>query len=317
MKPTSLMVLLSLSLAALGRAEPLAKQDVAADAKWLVHCDLAGFRATKIGDFFGREVLDKKLAKPTTDLREQLGFEFDWRKIDSLTAYGADYQPQGAGQGVLLIRTTMDVRKALEGVMDRFAQGGNPDGGPVRRVQTDPVPLYAINNEVFIATPPGKPVLVSKSRADLDHAREVLLGQAPSLNGSPGLAAGDAPSNTFFLVASAQGFNENAPLPPRARILKMAESLRLGLGENGEELWLTVALKTKTLEVSQQIQQVVQGIIALVALGQIDNPDVRELAEATKVTGNDRLVTLEIRYPIDRAEAKLTAKERPQARARR
>jgi hypothetical protein len=300
----------AISAATLVWAGPLEKENVSADAKWLLHWDVEGFRKTEVGDYFGREVLDKKLAKGREDLKTHVGFDFDWRKVRSLTAYGTSYDPHPEGKGVLVVQSDMDVEKGFEGAITKLAEMGVGDGGPVRRIEPGPRALYGINDDVFFATQPGKPVLISKSREELRRAREVLEGKRDTFKTSHTLAGFPSLPEHFFLLAGAEGFNELAPIAPKAQVLKLAEGLRLTLGEAKNQLALNLSLKAKTEEVTQQIQQVVQGLIALVALGQVENPDLQQLVQSAKVSTHEKLVTVDLRYPVDKAIAKIAEGER-------
>jgi hypothetical protein len=304
MKHITAAVAVGASLAALAAwAGPLQKHHVAAEAKWVLHLDVDAFKATQLGAYIGGE-LDQKLAKPKADLKAQLDFDFDWRRITALTAYGTGFRPDEQGKGILLVYTDMDLQKALEAVIDK-QQGGNAEAGPVKRLEPGPLPLYLINDDLYVAPQPGRPVLVSKFHQEILKARPVFAGQAPTLAASD--AFGDllsAPGALFFLAA-AQGFNEVPQMPPKARVLKQAEGLRLIISETAGQLGLNALLKTKTPEVSQQVQQVLQGLIALGTLSQPDNQDLQQLIQATKVAAGDKSVTVNVQLPADKVIAGL------------
>jgi len=303
---TNLLALgLSLITAAGLNAGPLAREQVDGASKWLLHLDLENLRATKIGEFLGKQVLDKKLSKPAADLKSQFGFDLDWRRISSITAYGTDFQGPNEPRGVLLIQTDLEVRKALDGLIEKLAAAGAGDQCPVKKLQGDPQATYAIHSQVFFGFEAGKPIIVSKSREFLDHARAVLSGERPSLKTSQSFSSFPAFTNGFFFLAAAQGFSEATQLPPQAKVLQMAEALRLALGESGDNLALNLMLKAKDPEVSQKIQQVLQGVTALVALGQVENQDLQELVKSIQVGASENMVSLKIQYPIASAIQKI------------
>jgi len=307
MKRITTVVAIGASLAAVAAwAGPLQKHHVAAEAKWVLHLDVDAFKAGQLGAYVGGE-LDQKLAKPKADLKAQLDFDFDWRRITALTAYGTGFRPDEQGKGVLLVYTDMDVQKALEAFIEKL-QGGNADAGPVKRLEPGPLPLYLIKDDLYIAPQPGRPVLVSKFHQEILKARPLFAGQAPTLAAND--AFGDLLSapGAFFFVAAAQGFNELPHIPPKAQVLKQAEGLRLILSENAGQVGLNALLKTKTAEVSQQVQQVLQGLLALGALSQPDNQDLQQLIQATKVTAGDKSVTVNVQLPADKVLAAIRQK---------
>ena len=64
MKRIALILPLFLSLLNPALAGSIPKEEVSADAKWLLHLEAAQFRATKVGGFVTTEVLEKQLSQP-------------------------------------------------------------------------------------------------------------------------------------------------------------------------------------------------------------------------------------------------------------
>lgn len=299
-------------------AGPLQRPQVSAEAKWLLHLDVENLLRSKVGGYIGKELVDPKLAEGTNNLKQQLDIDFNWRCVQGVTLYGWDFKPPGkdnGGHGVLLIKADMDVGKALESVTTKLsiAMGEN---APLAKTQDAPFPVFTIKKEVLVAVPAGKPVVIARFKEDLDRAMAVLDGKSPSLEGKKELEVSQALTPGFFFFGAAEGFNELAPIPPQAKVLKMAESVQLTAGERDEALRVSLGLTAKTAEVSQQIQQVVQGIVAVVALGQSDNAELQTLAQGIKVNCKERQVAVEVQYPVSKAldhlakEAKKEKKEK-------
>jgi hypothetical protein len=271
--------------------------------------------ATQLGAALAPEI-DKGMTKPKADLKEYIDFDLDWRKIGALTAYGFDYRNDPKGKGVLLVTTTLDVQKGLEAAIAKFQQGA-ADTGPIKRLEGGPLPLYFVHNEVYVAIQPGRPVIAGKVKEDVLKARQVLSGSVPALAGTSAFNEYPAVPGTFFFLGVAQGLGEDVPVPPQAQVLKMADGLRAVLSETGGQVMLNAALKTKTAETSQKILQVLQGIIALGALSQTQNPDLQELVQGARVTSTEKLVCVEVKFPAARiiqklAEQREKRKERAQ-----
>src|SRR5262245_18210113 len=83
-----------------GIAGPLAGEQVAADAKWVLHFEAERFRTTLIGRYYVENLLEKHAAEG----RAKHSFVFGplLRSLRSATAYGADYD-KGAKTSVLLL----------------------------------------------------------------------------------------------------------------------------------------------------------------------------------------------------------------------
>src|SRR5437879_402897 len=115
MKNVAHILSLILPLAVTCAASPLQKKQVAADAKWLVHLDVDKLRSTKVGDYLINQVLEPKLGS----LTRQFDFDLDWKKVGSLTAYGTELQSKSDFDGVLLIKTELDLQKPLDAAIEK------------------------------------------------------------------------------------------------------------------------------------------------------------------------------------------------------
>lgn len=313
MRTTLLTLTTALLWAGTAWAGPLTRPDVAGTAKWVLHLDTERLRPTRVGEAIAQQV-DAKMAKPTADLKFFLGLEFDWRRITALTAYGTSFKAQSGDKGVLLVYSDMDVETALETTVAKLASTGQADSGPVRRLEAAPNALYRINDELYVACRVGRPTILSKSRKLIDEARATLAGSTPSLRESQALAGFPAPETPMFALATAEGFNEQVPIPPLSKTLQNAEALRLMLGEKGDDLCLNLALEAKSVETATQIQQVLQGLVALAALNEVQNQDLQILAQSLKVSAKDKLVNAEVRYPVAKALDKIAEQTRKEAK---
>lgn len=287
-------------------AGPLRKDNVSADAKWVLHLDVENLLATQLGGFFAKEFVDKRLAKPVRDIEQQFGIVFDWREIKSVTAYGTDFKKAVQGSGVLLIEG-FDFAGGLDAVIEKLsAQGaGNV---PLEKLQGEPFPIYAAKGEIYGAPVGDRLFLISKSKEQLERARDVAAGKAANLskgNSFPALA--DAPKG-FLLAAVADGFQSAAKLPPPAQGLKNAESGQVVAGEKADKVFVNLALNAKTIESASQMQQVLQGLLALATLSQEQNKDLATLVQGLKVSGAEKTVSVNLELPAETVIAKVNEK---------
>jgi hypothetical protein len=292
-------------LAGLAAAGPLQTRHVSADAKWVVHLDVEKLLTTQLGSYVARTFVDKKFAKATRDL-EQWGIDFDWRDIESITAYGTDFASGADQRGVLLLKGSFDVPGALDVVIERLASAGNTD---LERIQSEPYPIYAAKGGLFGA-PSGKDLfLVSKSRSVLEQARRVAGGGAASLTEARSFPAIDKSDDGFLLAAVADGFQSAAKLPPQVNGLKNAESGQVVAGEKADKVFVNLALNTRDAESATQMQQVFQGLLALAALTQEQNKELAALVQGARVGGTERMVTVNVELPSETVIAKVGEKK--------
>jgi hypothetical protein len=309
-----------LGLTALLQAAPLQKEVVSAQAKWLLHLDLDNLRETQFGKHLYADVLLKEFSKPLSDLNEKLNLSLDFNKLASLTAYGTDYSVKPEASGVLVIKTGMNVEEILNTllVQQTNLSPQNLGDNHLKRVQTEAFDLYSIENEVFLA-PQQSTLIVAKSRSHLEKALQVIKGKAGNMKSSKAFADFPAAPDTFFFLGVAEGFSpgtkpEDAPgdtnepmnelskqlstLAPQAKILQMADGGRVVLGEKADNVFLNVALKAKTVENATQIQQVLQGVSALLALSKANDPNF--FLPPLNITAEARTVSINVSYPVNK-----------------
>lgn len=294
MKPCLSLLALGLAFTIHGAAAALPKNQIAADAKWLLHLDLQNLRRTQVGEFLEKNVLEKAAG----DLKSKIGIDVAAliQKISHVTAYGTDFEKHPEANGVLLVQMDAEAQKILEGFL--AAQLLADSTGTVTKEQQGAAALYSVHNEMFFSIEPSHLAIVGKSAQQIEKARSVLGGKAPSLRGSDAFSDYPPAPDAFFFLAVAEGFNQDHVVPRQAQVLKMTDGGRVVLGERTEKLFLDVALKAKTSEVSEQIQQVLEGIRAMVSLGQADNQDLQDLVRSIKVSTKNKIVTVSAEFPV-------------------
>lgn len=297
-----LMVVLALAATAMGGS--LKNEQVAADAKWVLYLDFDGFRSTRVGDYFIKEILGKKLSKAQDDLKRHLNFDLDLSKISSVTVYGTDYQSPKSN-AVLLIQSSLNVQGALDAAMLLMANAGTNQSEAIKQIEQDGITVYSIHDAVCLSIQPGNLVVVGQTPEATQKAVAVLLRKSASLTSSKTFTDFPDMRKAFFFLGMAEGFSSDAALPPQAKVLQMADGGCLVLGERADQLFLNLALKAKTAEVVTQMQQVIQGLVALATLSQPDNKDLMELTQSVKVSAADKVVSVSAEYPVDKAIQKL------------
>jgi len=303
MKHFARILAASVSLAAAAFAGPLQKQEVAADAKWLLHLDVDQLRSTPEGDSLVTEIANRVLDEPRAVLKREADLDLDFTKGSSITAYG-DY----GSNHVLLVKTQLDIEKLVDAALVQMAKARNLPSWPVDKSVRDGVLTYTFPDGVSIWIRPGKSFLFSKSASAIAKANEVLEGRAANLTSSAAFSDFPDGQKAFFFFGAAEGFNGYTDLNtgavtnnPKAKILKLAESGRVVMGQAAEQVFVNCSLKAKTSEVVTQMQQVIQGMIALASLTASDNDDIQVLTDSAKVSATGNIVSLNLNFPADKA----------------
>jgi len=293
-------------------AGPLAREHVAADAKWLVHLDLDVFRGTQLGEQAIHQFLDPQITKVTQVLKEQFDIDFDWKQVHGVTVYGLDFKKPEKMDGVVLIQTELDVAQALETVLDRLT-AQDPNAAPFQRLQQQPFPMYALKNgkEGVVGAPVAKGLFaLARKREAIEQARRVCTGQADSLTAAKRTAPPVTQSAGFLTVSVMDAALAGAGLPQQMRVLKDAQGAQVVAGEKADKIFLSAALEAKDNAVATQIQQALQGVVALAMLADLPDKDLKLVAESVKVSGRDNTVTIDLQVPVDLVTQKMVRKEK-------
>src|ERR1041385_181173 len=109
-------------------AAPLQKQEISADAKWVLHLDVDKLRSTPEGESLIREFTDPPLAKQRTTLKNEANFDLELTKARSITAYG-DFTESN---NVILLKSDLDMEKLVDGLLVQMGKVKNLPSWPVR-----------------------------------------------------------------------------------------------------------------------------------------------------------------------------------------
>jgi hypothetical protein len=280
----------------------LPEREIAAGAKWVLHLDMVQLGKGKVGRYLLDEVLQPQALKLQATLRRELGFEFDLSKIESISAYGVGYELPNNPDGLLLIRTSMDVEQGLETAAKR-----DHPGLRVAKVESGKA-LYAVNDLAYVGIAPRGRVLVGKSREAIEQGQDVLAGRTPSLAKSASMPGYPETPFAFFFMAVAEGFGDQTMLPPNAAVLKQANGARIVLGETEGKIRVSLDIRAQSEQAARQIQQVAQGFIALATLNADADNELRQLAAGASVQATGGVVTLGVQLPVDRVIRKIEEK---------
>jgi hypothetical protein len=274
---------------------------VASDAQWVVHIDLNTLRDSVLGREIVAEINQMSAQAP------QNGLKVDVPKllatVGTLTAYGSNFtnNPELI-DGTLVIQGTEDLRKIAEGYVAQ-ATVSTPD--QFTEIKDLPFEAYALKNGPIIAFPKEPIILASRSKAQLLKAHELFLGHGASLasagRSSPLTSLVSGGSDAFLVAASQvpseKFFPEGAP---QARILQMATSASVSLGEKAANGFARLRLVAASDEMADKLTKIVQGLTAMASLAETDDKQLGEFLKSVRVDRNDRSINISLSYPSDR-----------------
>lgn len=299
MKSFTLTLAAAAAILSSSQADVLKQNFVPSNTRWLLHLDADAFRKTRLGAVVAAEKVNAKIKEAEDATKLDLSFAAE--KISSVTLCGPKVGEEQ--EGILILETTADIRSDLEKLIGFKEMNGGKEP-QISRLSVNGNELYTIGEDLNAMEAAKGVWVVGKNKAVVQSAREVVMGKGSALKDDSFLSY-PAVTNTFFFLAVADAGSAGDKLPAQAKILQKAEGGRVVIGESGEKILLNVALKAKDAETITQIQQVVQGLIAIVSLTQPDNKDLTTLMGSAAVQSTSNTVSVSLSFPVDRAMKKV------------
>lgn len=315
---------------------------VPAEARWVVYADMNALRASVIG----KELIALAEKNKVDTGAGKVGI--DWQKllatIGSATAYGTNLSNEAKDiDGALVIEGTADLRKIAESILiqmnladpkmvgelsdlpfpayvikesnTKVAKSDPPGtGGATAKATPAPAPL-----EVIVAFPPEPIIIVSKSKAQVLKARDVFRGASPSVASvatAPLRKFVDASKGAYLFTASTVPAGTLFPEDgPQGRILKMANSGSLALGERGENVFAHSELVASSSQMGEKLMKILQGLTAMLSLAETNDKQLAEFLDSAVVNRKGDTVTLDLAYSSARlAQMTKQLQQAPQPR---
>jgi hypothetical protein len=292
-----------MTLTPLALAAALDTKIVSADALWVMHIDLNAVRGSTIGEeLMAQAAIFQAQAMKEANLPVQIDVPKLLTTIGSITAYGTNFsQDPNLVDGALIFQGTADLRKIAEGFA---AQATVTAPKQFTQLKDLPFEAYSIDGQLIVAFPPEPILLIGKSKTQLLAAQKIFRGEGASLaqaKTSPlnGLIRSQAGAFVLAasLVPSGDFFPDDAP---QARILQMAKSASVGLGEQNKQTFAHVQLFASSEDSADKLMKILQGIAAMVSLAESSDQYLAEFLRSVAVTREKNIVTLHLAYASER-----------------
>jgi hypothetical protein len=289
-KMTVMLFSAVLILSSSGWAAPLNRTQVPAEAKWLIHVDFDAFGGSEMWGLVrqGMSETDQKKIESFTTL---LGSD-PTKDLYGATLYGTDAKEENA---VILIYGRFNQEKllallALNEAYDESEYNGQKLYHWVdEKDNKQKVGMFATDSLIVI----------SQSEQAVQATVDLLAGQGSSLasqEDAPLAPLLEAPEDAF-LVMAADGLAELHENKSHAEILQNSKTIVVVVGEDNGKMYLDVDLTAETNETAMQMEQVLYGIKAFVALKHAKQPEIMSLLQAATLERNDNHLFLTVQYP--------------------
>ncbi|OGV69506.1 MAG: hypothetical protein A2283_09545 [Lentisphaerae bacterium RIFOXYA12_FULL_48_11] len=281
---------------------PVNKSEISSTAKWAIHLDAEKFLASKIGRMFIDESANADLKKGLDVLRATIHFD-PLKDVKSVTLYGDSYKKDG-GVAVLKVRPNAEAANAVEKIIilskthEQISFGSRVIHKWIDEKKQKPSVLCFYSPEVTVA---GGDVNQVKVAIDL------LDGKKDGGKDNTGVMMPDADG---FIVACARK-DEGKEGPANATVLKNAEWLTVFVRNTGENVDIEAKLGANSEENAKQIEQMVRGIAAFLALSAEQNEAAADIGKALSVNIDKCTVGVNFTYGAEQLYKLIKSHKRP------
>ena len=277
---------------------------VADDSHWVVYADFDALRGSVMGKELIAQIQKEQLE--ATHGKFAVNFQKVLETVRTATAYGTNISSNPKSiDGVLVVQGSPELRKIVEGFLVAQTMNGP---GHVSELKDLPFPAYSISHgdkktpfsEVIVGFPSEPIVLVSKSIPQLLKALEVFRGAKPSLAQATASPLhdliGDAKDSYLFAAGIVPTDSRFARESAANRIVQLADSGSLAIGESGEQTFAHLRLHARSDDTADKMTKILQGMTAMASLAESSDKQLTEFLNSAAVTRNNDTVALNLSY---------------------
>ena len=188
-------------------------------------------------------------------------------------------------------------------MLDQYAKEHADD---FEEIEVDGVKMYSIDDgEHFVLVHKGRSgrrtVIITGATDRLIHAVNVIEGDARSLDDVDSSALNGSPRKGAFCYAQAAGLpwlTDNGD--PASKVVKLAKQITLEVGEYQEEAFATLALKTSNEDDANNINAILNGMIALgrmlASQKDSDIAELNQLLDAVKISSKGNGIKISVSF---------------------
>lgn len=295
MRCTVLVASAGLMIGAAAVAKPFNRNWAPTAAPWLVHVDVEAAMKSEIGKL-GFEGPEPILAEVQNDIMEDLGFDL-FAEVRSVTIYGLTVEQENP---VVIISTT----PAAEAKMNELVAQMNLTGVEERGRMIYAMDAHGPEEAHVGAILPGadaneRIMVIARDNPALHAAIDIVEGKGrleANLDQSP-LSRGPATGSIVFVSASE--IDRGLDIQPVSLVLQKAEGMRFDLGETSGQMYMEMDLRTIGEQEAVQMQQMIQGGLAMAQFAASKEPafaEIAALAASMNLTADGRDVALRFRH---------------------
>lgn len=273
-------------MATMSHGSALQAERVAASARWLVHVDVEALASSHLGTALMAQIPAEHTAR-LDEFKTKFGMD-PLKDISAVTLYGESTVHEKA---IVLIRGKFNAEKLAALIKAHPPTEQISFGGlTINKWPHDGKDGYSClyGNDT---------VVMGGDLEQVKAALNVIGGSQPHMVGSSVLGKLIPSTAGVFFFASADGLDAMQGMRPNAAILKNSKNACLVVREQGDELQAQMKLTADGAEATEQIANVIRGMIAFGMLSQEQNPIMAKMAQAAKLSVENDQVSLTLAFP--------------------
>jgi hypothetical protein len=276
-------------------AGELAANEVPAQANWVVHLNHEAFLGSRIGELIQGELKAQGADKQLESFATIFGFH-PLNDVRDVTLYGLGQDQEKA---VVLVDGRFDTDKLLAVVQMNPQHKEIPHHGVTihRWLQEDDKKegKEATSRMMYGAIHEGRLVAMSAGLDAVKSAVDTL--KSPTAGAAAGLSERTSARDGAFFQVVGTGVGAMVGDEPKAALLRETEALTLTAGDNGGNVFIELALEGASMEVTENMTKMLEGMIALAKLAAQEQPKLAALAEQVRISSAGK--TTQARFEAD------------------
>lgn len=272
-----------------GQAAKLDKANVAKDSKFVMHLDFDAIRTSKLGSTVIKQAREEEGEERIDAMKEIIGFD-PFTALKSMTMSGNGEEENG----LIVLKHAAETKKVLSFI----------------KLEEDYRPTeykdHTIHNVGKVDGERGYISFVNTSTAVIAPSRELARdginlvngkGAAKKLPGPIGEISKKAKAPFMMGYADLDGLEDVIEDPT---VNDMAREAMMVVGESGDNLVMSVQVVAQSVETAEHMHNMVNGLIGFAALGQEDNPELKDLLKALKVSRKESTITVDFKMAVEK-----------------
>ena len=268
-----------------GLAAPLQKSIVPAEAKWVVHLDMQKYSSSRFhAEFFNQEAM-KNIQKKTQKMTAMFGID-PFKDIESVTLYGL-----GVDEEDTVICVSGNFTE--DQIITQIKNIDTPKETSYLKYT-----VYSGGSDEFLTFPKEGLALFGQSEKALKTSLDVITGKIQDISTSPLKSELDKAPSAAFLTAAVENISALTKHKKPVILTKMSGAL-FTLTEKQEDLVFNLNVTALSPEDAKNMEQIVQGLIAMAEMQKEDIPADVKLPEDFSIQTKGNTVHMGFTYPID------------------